>query len=866
MTPLMQQYRRIKSRYPDAILFFRLGDFYEMFYEDARLASRLLGLTLTSREKGPDAVPMCGVPYHSAETYIKRLIQEGHRVAICEQLQDPAKATGLVERDVVRVVTAGTLTEDSLLEERRNNFLLSVACEGERIGLAWVDVSTGQFFVQETARRDFPDALVRISAAECLLSDHLAEDDSFLRNLRAIFEGMITRRPDWTFDRSTAREELHRFFGVTSLDGFGVNEQGLAVCAAGALVNYLNETQRVSLSHITKLTPFVSSGRLIMDRSTMRSLELVETMRTRQREGTLLWVLDRTITPMGARLLRSWLEVPLAEVGPIRERLEAVRELASVENSNFRIRLSELFRQISDIERIAAKVACQRATPRDLLGLSRSLFLLPKVKEALSHVSSRLLAEIRDRMDLLEDVARLIQSSISADAPASLQDGGVIREGFSAELDELRSLAHNAKSWIAGLQQKEISRTGIPSLKVGFNQVFGYYIEVTHTHSKKVPSDYIRKQTLKNAERYITPELKSYEAKVLSAEERSRALEYELFVKVRSEVGESVERIQESGSRIAKLDLLLSLATVAVENDYVEPEIDDGMVIELRASRHPVLERTLTTEAFVPNDVYMDGDQNRLLVITGPNMAGKSTYIRQVALIVIMAQMGSFVPARKARIGIVDRLFTRIGASDELARGASTFMVEMNEAANILNNASPRSLIILDEVGRGTSTFDGVSIAWAASEYIQKHLKARTLFATHYHEMTQLAEVLPGVKNYNIAVKEWADEIIFLRKIVEGGTDKSYGIQVARLAGVPKEVIERAKVILSELEEEALHITDLARGEKPKGTPRAKQLPLFRFEPHPVIEELKKLDPEHMTPIEALKALSELKKKLKEKP
>ncbi len=865
MTLLMQQYRRIKSRHSDAILFFRLGDFYEMFYEDARLASRLLGLALTSREKGPDAVPMCGVPYHSAETYIQRLIQAGHRVAICEQVQDPAKATGLVDRDVVRVVTAGTLTEDSLLDDKSNNFLLSIASEGEQLGLAWVDISTGEFFVAEVSRRDFPDVLVRVSAAECLLSEHLAEDDSFLKTIRGFFEGMLTRRPAWTFDRSTALEELHRFFGVTSLEGFGVSGESLAVCAAGGLINYLNETQRVALSHITKLTPYISSGRLIIDRSTMRSLELVETMRTREREGSLLWVLDRTITSMGARLQRSRLESPLAEVAPIRQRLEAVRELAAAENATLRARLSELFRQISDIERIAAKVACQRASPRDLLALARSLFLLPKVKEALSHISSRLLLEIRDGMGLLEDVASLIRSSISPDAPASLQDGGVIREGFSAELDELRSLGRDAKSWIAQLQRKEISRTGIPSLKVGFNQVFGYYIEVTHTHAKKVPSDYIRKQTLKNAERYITPELKEYEAKVLSAEERSRALEYDLFVKVRSKVGEAVARLQDASSRIARLDLLLSLATVAVEYDYVEPEIDDGMVIELRSSRHPVIERTLVSEPFVPNDVYMDGDENRLLVITGPNMAGKSTYIRQAALIVLMAQMGSFVPARSARIGIVDRLFTRIGASDELARGASTFMVEMNEAANILNNASPRSFIILDEVGRGTSTFDGVSIAWATSEYIQKHLKARTLFATHYHEMTQLAEVLPGVKNYNIAVKEWADEVIFLRKIVEGGTDKSYGIQVARLAGVPKEVIERAKVILSELEEESLHITDLARGEKPKGTPRAKQLPLFHFEPHPAVEELKKLDPEHMAPIEALKALSELKKKLKEK-
>ena len=865
-TPMMRQYTEIKRQHKDALLFFRMGDFYEMFFEDAKLASKVLGITLTSRSKAEGSVPMAGVPHHSADSYIRRLIKAGYKVAICDQLQDPEEAKGIVDRGVTRIITPGTITEDAFLEDKSNNFLIAVIEVNDLHGLSWVDLSTGRFEVEDIEKERLFDEFARLNPAEVLLPEETARRNTlFVERMRLECNGVITPRPDWEFSRDTAYRTLLEHFGTTSLEGFGCEDMGPSLGAAGAVIQYLKETQKTSLKHIGKIQKYQSNNRVLLDRVTQHSLELTQTMRMCDREGSLLGVLDETKTPMGARLLREWIISPLRMPDEIRHRQLGVKEL--FEKSELRREIRNILSEIYDVERISSKISCGRANARDMIGLKQSLSKLPALKEKMSFFITDILVSIEQQLDTLEEVRTLIGTAIVNDPPPTIKDGGIIREGYDAELDELRYTSRNGKNWIANFQAAEIARTGINTLKVGYNRVFGYYIEITNVHKDKIPEGYIRKQTLKNAERFITPELKDYETKVLTADERARDMEYDLFIQVRDQVSAFTPRLQATSEAVALIDVLSSLANTAVENRYIMPEIKDNLELKIIDGRHPVLDRRQYSESFVPNDINLDGTTDKIMIITGPNMAGKSTYIRQVALLVLMAQMGSFIPAREAVIGTVDRIFTRVGASDELSRGQSTFMVEMNETANIMNNASERSLIILDEVGRGTSTFDGVSVAWAITEYIYQHITARTLFATHYHELTELALLFPGIKNFNIAVKEWGDEIIFLRKIIEGGTDKSYGIHVARLAGIPKEVIQRARVILDNLEAATLDING-----KPKFAPlnaaqtkkEPAQLRLFASKQDAIIEEIKRLDTTRISPIEALNKLDELKKKLED--
>jgi len=859
----MKQYLSVKREHQDAILLFRMGDFYEMFHDDAKLASRVLGLTLTSREKGENAVPMAGFPHHASESYVRRLIQAGHRVAICEQVEDPADAKGIVARDVIRIITPGTITEDGLLEEKRNNFLLGLLIGGgNRVGLAWVDLSTGRFQLVEVSREQMPGVLARIMPAEIICPD--GADDSAGFNAQALRDATgaaVSLRPAWEFGAEAARRSLLEHFKVATLEGFGCEDAGPSIGAAGAVLAYLQDTQKTALAHINKLERCRSDGVVALDRATQSSLELLETMRGGDRLGSLLGALDETLTPMGGRLMREWILSPLRSLDDILSRQDCVAELRG--KSEICSRLRKILGDVHDIERLAAKVSIGRCNARDFVGLSRSARQLPALKSELAKAGTSGLAALRGRIDTLEDIRAKIDAAILPDPALTLRDGGMIRDGYNAELDELRHISRHGRSWIVDFEQKEIARAGIPSLKVGFNKVFGYYIEITNVHAEKVPADYVRKQTLKNAERYITPELKDYENKVISADERSKQLEYELFQQIRDEVAAEVARMQETASAVAETDVLCSLAQTALLRGYCRPELDNSSNLVIRDGRHPVLEQIMTDERFVPNDVAIDGDGAKLLIITGPNMAGKSVYIRQIALIVLMAQMGSFVPAKYAKIGLVDRIFTRVGAGEEQSRGQSTFMVEMLETANILNNATDRSLIVLDEVGRGTSTFDGVSIAWAVAEYIHDAIGARTLFATHYHEMAQLVEVMPGVANYNVLVREWQDEIVFIRKVAPGSTDRSYGIHVARLAGLPKEVISRAGEILATLESHSLDMTQSGEMAKPREksapSPKLVQMPLFSLPDTRVREVLKALDPAKLSPEDALAKLRELK-------
>lgn len=863
---MMRQYNEIKRQHKDALLFFRMGDFYELFFEDAKLASKVLGITLTSRSKGEGAIPMAGVPHHAADSYIRKLIKAGHKVAICDQLQDPEEATGIVDRGVTRIITPGTITEDTLLEDKSNNYLIAVLETNTMTGLSWIDLSTGRFQVEDIRKETLFDEFARLNPSEVLLPEETVRNNtSFMERIRAECDGIVTSRPDWEFSKDTAYRILMEHFGTASLEGFGCEDVGPALGAAGAVIQYLKETQKTSLKHIGKIQKYQADNRVLMDKATQQSLEITQTMRARDREGSLLSVIDQTKTPMGARLLREWIVSPLRVSAEIKYRQIGVKELS--ENSPLRRELRDILGNIYDIERISTKISCGRANGRDLVSLKQSLSKLPALKEKVGFCMSDVLVSAEEQLDVLDEVRTLIGTAIVPDPPPTIKDGGLIREGYDAALDELKYISKNGKSWIANFQAEEIARTGINSLKVGYNKVFGYYIEVTNVNKDNIPQTYIRKQTLKNAERFITPELKEYETKVLTADERAMDLEYDLFIQIREQVSTFTARLQRTSEAIALLDVLSTLANLAVENRYIMPEITDGLELKIIDGRHPVLDRKLAGESFVPNDINLDGTQDTIMVITGPNMAGKSTYIRQVALLILMAQMGSFIPAKEAVIGTVDRIFTRVGASDELSRGQSTFMVEMNETANILNNATERSLIILDEVGRGTSTFDGVSIAWAITEYIYQHIHARTLFATHYHELTELALLFAGIKNFNIAVKEWGDEIIFLRKIVEGGTDKSYGIHVARLAGIPREVIQRARIILNNLEAATLDVNG-----KPKFAPlktaqnskQPAQLKLFLSKQDMVIEEIKKLETSRMSPLEALNKLDDLKKKLEE--
>jgi DNA mismatch repair protein MutS len=798
MTPVMQQYREAKDRHPGMLLLFRMGDFYELFHEDAQVAARVLGLTLTSRDK---TIPMAGFPHHALENHLHKLLHAGHRVAVCDQVEDAALAKGLVRREVTRVITPGTLTEDELLDPRQANHLAAVAVAGNVAGLAWVELSTGQFQACDVLLPALADELGRLAPSECLYAE--TEGSRLVDSVTSALPGTaLTARADWTFDAASARAALFHHFGVATLAGFGFDDHQLCLRAAGALLLYVQETLKASLVHLNRLRPYRQTHYLLLDEVTRRSLELTRTLREGDRAGSLLAVLDRTATPMGARLLQEWIVTPLAQRPAIEARLEAVGELLG--EHALRQELRDILGEAFDLQRLTARVSTGRASPRDLGAVARTLRLLPRLKAKITARRAGLLCDLEARLDLCPDLREVLDAALVDAPPLSPREGGLIRPGYHEELDQLRESAKGGKDWIARFQAREITRTGIPSLKVGFNQVFGYYIEVTHVHAGKVPADYTRKQTLKNAERYITPELKEQEEKVLTAQDKSQQREYELFLALRDQVAAQTRRLLETAEVLASLDVLAGLAELAAARQYCRPQLSDEPILEIADGRHPVLDQILPPGTFVPNDAHLGPDAGLLLLITGPNMAGKSIYIRQVALLTLMAHLGSFIPAREARIGLTDRIFTRVGASDELTRAQSTFMVEMTEAANILNNATDRSLVILDEIGRGTSTYDGVSLAWAITEYLHNQVGCRALFATHYHELAQLAGQLPGLRNYNVLVREWQDQIIFLHKIAPGSADKSYGIHVARLAGVPEEVLDRANPVLGELESHPL--------------------------------------------------------------
>jgi len=800
-TPMMQQYREMKARDPDALLLFRMGDFYEMFGEDAVQASALLGIAVTSRDKdkGDQAVPMAGFPHPALETYLAKIVRAGRRAAVCEQVEDARQAKGLVRRDIVRVVSPGTLTDEGLLDPRTANYLAAVVESGSKMGLAWVELSTGRFSLTSLLRHELADELARLNPAETIASE-LAIDAPWLRSIR-MQPGTVTIRPSWDFQAEQARKALFDQFGVATVEGFGVDDRSPEIQAAGALVAYLRETQKSSLGHIARLTPYRRGDVLALDETTRRSLELTRTLREGKRDGSLLQVIDHTCTPMGARLLAEYVASPLTAPDLIDLRLEAVDEL--FRDAGLRGDLRGALDEAYDLERLAARAATGRATPRDLAALARTLSLLPKVKARLSARRSRRLAELEEALELCPEVRAAIESALVEDPPLTIKEGGLIRAGFHEELDRLRSASKDGKAWIARYQAEQIRRTGIAGLKVGFNNVFGYYIEISHAQAQRgeVPADYIRKQTVKNAERYYTPELKEFENEVRNADERANALEYELFIALRDRVSADSPRLIQAGAAMAQVDVLAGLAELAARHGYCRPEVVAEPVFEVEAGRHPVLDAILPRGEFVPNDTALD-DAGNLLLITGPNMAGKSTYIRQVALMAILAQVGSFVPAKRARIGVVDRLFARVGATDELSRGQSTFMVEMTETANILNNATRQSLVILDEIGRGTSTFDGVSLAWAIAEHLHDVVACRALFATHYHELVELEKTKPRLRNANVAVGEADGEVVFLHRIAPGGADQSYGIHVARLAGVPAPVLDRAREILAFLEKQ----------------------------------------------------------------
>ncbi len=854
-TPMMTQYRELKARDPEALLLFRMGDFYEMFGEDAERASILLGLTLTTRDKGPDAIPMAGFPHPALDGYLARIIQGGLRAAVCEQVEDARFAKGLVRREVVRVVSPGTLTEDALLDPRVANYLASVVEAKGKLGLAWVELSTGEFSLCEAARLELADEIARLNPSEILVSE-TSLDTPWLRSIRGLTPAAITPRPSWDFQPDQARAALFNQFGTSTLGGFGIDDDGLEVAAAGALVSYLRETQKSALGHISRIAPYRKGRAMGLDEMTRRSLELTRTLRDSRREGSLLHVIDRTCTAMGARLLGQWLTSPLTDLSEIRERHAAVEELA--EDAGWRADLRDGLGRVHDMERLAARVGTGRASPRDLVALAKTLAILPRIKARLTARRSPLLNDLEGKLELCPEVRASIESALVDDPPLALKEGGLIRDGYHAQLDELREIARGGKSWIARFQAEQVRRTGIHSLKVGFNKVFGYYIEITNAHGAKVPPDYIRKQTVKNAERYITPELKEYEDKVLRAEDRACELEHELFTTLRDRVSADSPLLIQTGGVLARVDVLAALAEMATRQGYCRPEMTAEPVLEIEDGRHPVLDACMAQGEFVPNDVRLGPDDGLVWLLTGPNMAGKSTYIRQVALIAILAQVGSFVPARRARIGLVDRLFARVGATDELGRGMSTFMVEMTETANILHNATAHSLVILDEIGRGTSTFDGVSLAWAITEHLHDHVGARTLFATHYHELVDLEKTKPRLRNANVAVRETGGEIVFLHRIVPGGADQSYGIHVARLAGVPSPILERAREILAFLEKQ--HVPDASPQPIRKvKTGRALQNSLFASLPDPMIDELHSVDPESLSHDAAIDLIRRLK-------
>lgn len=876
MTPMMQQYLQTKEEYPDCILFYRLGDFYEMFFDDAITASKELEITLTGKNCGlEERAPMCGVPYHAVDSYLNRLVSKGYKVAICEQMEDPKLAKGIVKRDVIRIVTPGTNLDMQALDETKNNYIMSIVYIADRFGLSVADVTTGEYMVTEIeSSGKMMDELTKFMPSEIICNEAFYMSGMNLDDLKNRLGITIYSLDAWYFDDALCRKTLMEHFQVKSLQGLGLEDYDCGMIAAGALLKYLEETQKNSLSHLSRLTTYTTGNYMVLDSSTRRNLELVETLREKQKRGSLLWVLDKTKTAMGARTLRKYVEQPLIDKASIKKRQDAIEELKN--NAICREEIREYLGPVYDLERLVGKITYQSANPRDLIAFQSSLSMLPPIKCILEDMQSELLKEIYGEMDTLEELCTLVKETIMEDPPLAMKEGGIIREGYNEEVDRLRRAKSDGKGWLAELEAKEREKTGIKNLRIRYNKVFGYYLEVTNSFKNLVPDYYVRKQTLANAERYIIPELKELEDTILGAEDRLCALEYELYCEVRNKIAGEILRIQTTAKAIAKLDVIASLALVAERNNYVRPKINEKGVIDIKDGRHPVVEKMIPNDMFICNDTYLDDKKNRISIITGPNMAGKSTYMRQTALIVLMAQIGSFVPASSANIGLVDRIFTRVGASDDLASGQSTFMVEMNEVANILRNATSKSLLILDEIGRGTSTFDGLSIAWAVVEHISnsKLLGAKTLFATHYHELTELEGKIDNVNNYCIAVKEKGDDIVFLRKIVKGGADKSYGIQVAKLAGVPDSVINRAKEIVEELVNADItaRVKEIAvQGENQKKKPQKKldevdlaQFSLFdTVKDDDVLKELKELDISHMTPIDAMNKLYQLQNKLK---
>ena len=861
-TPMMKQYHAAKKACGDALLFFRMGDFYELFHDDAKSAAKVLGLTLTSRDKA-NTVPMAGFPHHQLDSYLAKLIKKGHRVAVCEQVEDPKKAKGLVKREITQLVTPGTIVDSDLLDPTQSNYLVGVFPAWfvdkkvvDRFGVAWADISTGQFVVTVVALEGLESLLQRLNPAEILLPEKVGESlDQTLVNFDS---GSRTSRPDWAFGLEASENLLHKQLNVATLDGFAIDSFGpAAICAAGAVIEYLRETQKSVLEHVDTIRPFHVSDYVKIDSATWRSLEINQTLRTGNSDGSLFGVVDRCQTPMGSRLLGQWLMTPLIEVDDISARHEAVEEL--VENGTLRSHIRDSLKGVFDLQRLIARVATGRVSPRDLSSISQTLAKVPSLKAKLSDRKSKLLNGLESELDLCAELRGELEQALIEACPPHLRDGNFICDGYDKKLDELRKLAAGGKQWIANYQQSICDTTGIPSLKVGYTKVFGYYLEVTNTHKDKVPDNFIRKQTLKNAERYITPELKEYEEKVLTADEQASTCELEIFDGLREFARSQIARLKSNASIIATLDTLCGLAQLASEQNYCRPQMVSDSIINIVEGRHPVLDIMQPLGAFVPNDTRVDEEHGFLHLITGPNMAGKSTYIRQVALIALMAQIGSFVPAKSAEIGVVDQIFARVGASDELSRGQSTFMVEMTETARILNTASSRSLVILDEIGRGTSTYDGVSLAWAIVEYLHDQIGCRSLFATHYHELTALESDLGGVSNYNVSVREWEEKIVFLHKIVPGSADKSYGIHVSRLAGVPAWVNRRAEQILQRLETsndvEQNREAIKAGGDQDQG---GIQMTLFEAD-HPLLERIRTLEPNHLTPIAALEMLQEFK-------
>ena len=875
-SPMMQHYLQTKEEYPDCILFYRLGDFYEMFFEDAKIVSRELELTLTGKSCGQEErAPMCGVPFHAYESYMNRLVAKGYKVAICEQMEDPKQAKGMVRREVIRVVTPGTNINEQALDEGKNNYIMCIVSLSDQFGVATADVTTGDFFVTEVdSKRRLLDEIYKFSPTEVVCNEALFMSGLDIDDLKNRVGIVLYSLEHWYFDDSLCENTLKEHFRVNSLEGLGLADLDCGMIASGSLLKYLYETQKNSLEQISAIHPYTTGKFMVLDSSTRRNLELVETLREKAKRGSLLWVLDKTKTAMGARMLRSFVEQPLIEKEEIEGRLDAIEEL--MQRAIDREELREYLNPVYDLERLLTRITYQSANPRDLTAFKSSIGMIPHIRGILLELQSKEIQGICEDMDSLEDLYTLIDAAIEEEPPITVREGGIIKDGYHEEIDRLREAKSQGKNWLAELEAKEREKTGIKNLKIKFNKVFGYYLEVTNSFKDLVPDYYTRKQTLTNAERYITPELKEMEDMILGAEDKLVQLEYELFRELREQIAKNVVRIQKTAKALAKIDVFASLALISEQNHYCRPSLNQNGRIDIKNGRHPVVEKMINNDMFIANDTYLDNQKNRISVITGPNMAGKSTYMRQTALIVLMAQIGCFVPAETADIGIVDRIFTRVGASDDLASGQSTFMVEMTEVANILRNATGNSLLILDEIGRGTSTFDGLSIAWAVVEHISnpKLLGAKTLFATHYHELTELEGKLDNVNNYCIAVKEKGDDIVFLRKIVKGGADKSYGIQVAKLAGVPDSVIERAKEIAEELgRHDIVDFTEILSNKKNSATKKKKehldevdltQMSLFdAVNDNDIIEELKEIDVGNLTPIEALNKLYELQNKIK---